>query len=124
MRLLGYGLFSGVTGVALVLALAARAPAAPPHDPEAGHTAFTFFASQETPMRKEAAKSFPTDLWSQDDDFHKKERDRAMSYADSHHLPVDDVLSAIDEGLRDDWPRGGRVSLRATVPPCQPRAIY
>lgn len=102
----------------------AAAPDTPPSAPEGKRAAFAAIASEERAMRRKAAKSFPTDPWSQDDDFHKQERDRAKAYADDKRLRFDDVLSALDEGMRGDWPRDRRVSLRATVPPCQPRTIY
>jgi hypothetical protein len=74
--------------------------------------------------RREASKTFPSDLWSRDDDFHQRESSRARDWAKSHHARVSDVLSAVDEGLRERWPSGSPGPLSATVPPCRPRAVY
>jgi hypothetical protein len=74
-------------------------------------------------MRSTAADAFPSDLWSRDDDFHRHELDRARAWATHHHLRLGDVLFAVDEGLRSQWPHDGG-PLVATVPPCRPRAIY
>jgi hypothetical protein len=111
--------------VALVRALASRPPARPePLDEAQRREAFTWVASDETGERREAAKTFPTDLWSRDDDFHQREMVRAQEWATSHHARLADVLSAVDEGLREHWPSGSSVPPAATVPPCRPRAIY
>jgi hypothetical protein len=114
-----------VCAVALVRALASRAPAQPgPLDEAQRREAFKWVASDEAAERREAAKTFPTDLWSRDDDFHQREMGRAQEWASSHHARLADVLSAVDEGLRERWPSGSFVAPVASVPPCRPRAIY
>jgi hypothetical protein len=114
-----------VCALAVGRALASRAPAQPePLDEAARREAFRYVASDEGPERREATKVFPTDLWSRDDDFHQREMVRALDWAGSHHARLADVLSAVDEGLREHWPTGSYELPAVTVPPCRPRAIY
>jgi hypothetical protein len=114
-----------VCAIAVVRALVSSAQALPePLDDAQRREAYKFVASDETAERREAAKTFPTDLWSRDDDFHQREMVRAIDWANSHHARLADVLSSIDEGLRERWPTGSPVAPAVTVPPCRPRAIY
>lgn len=116
-------------GAACVVALvvAARAPQIPP-DPEADEalqkSAYFSVASDEPSLRKSAAKSFPTDPWSQDDDFHNQEFRRAQSLATSNKVSVGSILRGLDEGMRSRWPHATYATQRTTVPPCRPRPIY
>jgi hypothetical protein len=124
-RLAGASIAGGACALALARALAATPPPSPASaDAAARRTAFFAVASDETKMRRDAAKKFPTDPWSQDDDFHQSELKRAKAVASEHGIRLGDVLSAIDEGIREGWPHSPGVVIRATVPPCQPRAIY
>ena len=117
--------FALVCAVALGRALTVTVPARPPPADEAlKRAAYQFVAFDEAAERREAAKTFPTDLWSRDDDFHQREAKRAREWAGSHQVRVEDALSAIDEGLRERWSTGASVPPVATVPPCRPRAIY
>ncbi|HEY8039444.1 MAG TPA: hypothetical protein VIF15_06605 [Polyangiaceae bacterium] len=114
-----------VCAVALLRALTASAPqAAPAADEALRREGFRAVASEETSMRREAAKTFPTDPWSRDDDFHQREMKKARDWAHTNHTRFADALSAIDEGLRASWPHGNPAPLLATTPPCRPRAIY
>jgi hypothetical protein len=116
---------AAVCAVAVVRAVFASAPARPaPLADDQRREAFRFVASDERAERREAAKTFPTDLWSRDDDFHQRESSRARDWAKSHHARVEDVLLAVDEGIRAHWPTGTSNQPVATVPPCRPRAIY
>lgn len=120
-----WGPLAASCAVALGLATGARAPDQPPVATEADRrAAFRAIASDEAAMRSAAADAFPSDLWSRDDDFHRRELDRARGWATHHHLRLSDVLSAVDEGLRSGWPHDNSGPLVATVPPCRPRAIY
>ncbi len=112
---------------AVAVALALTSPTKAPRGhltPEQAHDAFRTIAGAEPQLRREAAKRFPTDPWSQDDDFHRQEMTRARSFADSHRAPLGEVLRAVDDGMREGWPRPGGAEVRVTVPPCRPRAIY
>lgn len=117
--------FAGVCALGLGRALTASVPPQPPAADDAQRReAFRYVASDEAAERREAAKTFPTDLWSRDDDFHQREAAKARDWARTHHVRFGDALSAVDQGLRERWPSGSPTPLVATVPPCRPRAIY
>ena len=117
--------FAAVCVLGLGRAFTSSIPAPlPAADDAQRREVFRYVASDEGPERREAAKVFPTDLWSRDDDFHQREASRARDWAKSHRVPFGDALSAIDEGLREHWPSGSSTALVVTVPPCRPRAIY
>jgi hypothetical protein len=121
----GWGPLFVVCAAAVVRAITAHAPDRPPPASEAARRQiFRHIASDESAERREAAKKFPTDRWSRDDDFHEKERTRARDWAGSHDMWMGDALSAVDEGIRARWPHGNPVALVVTVPPCRPRAVY
>lgn len=113
-----------VSAVAFVRAATARPPEAPPPAADADlRAAFLAIAGAERDMRRDAAKDFPTDHWSQDDDFHRRELDKARDFARTRRIPLGDVLRAVDDGMRERWSSAAS-AMTATVPPCQPRAIY
>ena len=118
-----------IAGGAFILALARALTASPPQDlavadPVTRRAMFFAIASDETKMRRDAAKKFPTDFWSQDDDFHQSELKRAKSVAAEHGVRLGDALSALDQGMHEGWPQPPGLVMRIAVPPCQPRAIY
>jgi hypothetical protein len=116
--------FALVCAIALVEALRATPPVSPPRADKAARAAAVADARKhEGDYRKEAAKDFPTDPWSQDDAFHQKEAKGARAYAKSHYIALGDVLDAIDEDIRARAAQGDSTII-ATVPPCHPRAIY
>lgn len=117
--------FVVVCALAIGRALVAAPPASsPPSDDALDHKLFSAVASEEENMRREAAKGFPTDLWSRDDDFHMLEGRRVREWAGNHHMPLSDAVRAVDEGMRARWPHGNPAPLVTTAPPCRPRAIY
>lgn len=73
-------------------------------------------------MRKQAQKDWAADPWSQDDAFHNLEHQRAWGLAGTMKTSEAEILRAVDDGMRENWPRFGIV-LRTTVPPCRPRPI-
>jgi hypothetical protein len=116
--------FAIACAITLALALAARTPQRLPEAGEAERReAFRAIASDEAHMRSDAADAFPCDLWSRDDDFHRRELDRAREWSKQHRVRLGDVLAAIDEGLHSHWPHDAS-PLTASVPPCRPRAVY
>ena len=121
----GWSPFLVISAIAVVTTAIAGGPSpAPPADTSLKREAFRAIASDEARMRAEASKVFPTDLWSRDDDFHQRERKRAVEWAGAHHARMEDVLAAIDDGLRSKWPQDSNSEPSATTPPCRPRAIY
>lgn len=85
---------------------------------------FWKLASEERAMRREAAKNFPADLWSQDDAVHNSEFKLATKIAGERSVRLTDVLLAADEGLRQGWPRPAGAWINPSVPPCRPRPIH
>lgn len=111
--------------IAIVRATTARPlPQAPQADEAVRRRAFIDMAAGEPSWREHAADEFPADAWSQDDAFHNDEYSAARRWAGEHEVRVGDVLSAIDEGMRANWPRPWGVWMKPTVPPCRPRPIH
>lgn len=82
------------------------------------------FAAREPEFRASAAEHFPSDEWSQDDDFFASERGWVISWAERHDVRRQAVFAAIDQGLRQRWPLPPSVPWpSAQVAPCSPRAI-
>lgn len=98
--------------------------AAPEASSDAQQRAYRALASEEAFMRRGAAKAFPADPWSQDDDFHNRELQRLRALAGAERVSVSSMLRAVDDGARERWPRPGTEPLVQTVPPCRPRPIY
>lgn len=116
-------------GVALVSSYAVGTTISAPRlkvDPRASvevrKEVFLALASEELAMRKTSAKTFPTDPWSQDDDFHNQEYRRLQQFATDKKVNIASLIYALDEGMREGWPHPR--AIRPTVPPCRPRAIY
>lgn len=118
-----------VFGVAIVGALG-RALASqpitspPPADERARRAAYVLMVTEEQNMRRESVQDFPADPWSQDDAFHNLEYRRAKQIAGPRNMSVQDVLLAMDEGMRERWPKPVVVHQKPTVPPCRPRPIH
>jgi len=99
-------------------------PAAPPLSDDLARQTWADFASREPAWRQSAAEQFPTDPWSQDDDFFASERGHATSWANAHRVSRQSVFFAIDRGMREKWPLASGVAPpRARVAPCRPRAL-
>lgn len=125
LQLRPWAALAAVCAVALGRALLATSPeAALDSDDALDHRLFSAVASDETSMRHEAAKAFPTDLWSRDDDFHRHEGRKVRDWAGAHHMRLSDAFRALDEGLRSRWAQNNPAPLVLTTPPCRPRAIY
>jgi hypothetical protein len=123
-RLLAWAPVAVVCAIAVARSTTVRAPPRLPAATEADkRAAFWNIASREPQLRRDSVKDFPTDHWSQDDAFHSRELGAADDFARSHRVPRGDVLQAIDDGMRERW-SGAANAMIATVPPCQPRAIY
>jgi len=115
---------------ALALVAVARAATAPgvapaePDDPARRAAIFQEMTADETALRQDAARAFPGDPWSADDDFHNHQQRRARAIAARLHVSIGTVLGAVDDGLRAHWPHANPAPLTATVPPCHPRPVY
>lgn len=118
-----------VAGAATLMAvgLAFLAPADAPkgrEDAAVRAAMFREIAAAEAETRENAARAFPGDPWSADDDFHNHEQRQAGAIAARRGVPLGSALDAIDEGLREHWDHPNPTPLVATVPPCHPRPIY
>jgi len=110
-------------GTALVRATTTAPAALPaPPDERTSRRIFESMAASELSWRARAAANFPNDLWSQDDDFHAMEAQRAAQQAANNHVALGDVLGAIDDGMRSGWKRSAPI--QPTVAPCRPRPVY
>lgn len=86
-------------------------------------------ARREPEWRRAAARDYPGDLWSADDDFHAREKSWARGAAKRLGVRLGDVLLALDRGLRADAAASGTPSTSRAlrpcgVPPCKPRPFY
>lgn len=117
--------FGGTFVVALGRAVASKPiETKPPATESQMRGAYSLMASEEQKMRRAAVKDFPADPWSQDDAFHNQETVRARQIAEPRSMSLQDVLFAMDEGMRQHWPKPVAYPQRATVPPCRPRPIH
>jgi hypothetical protein len=122
---LAWGAVFTLAAIALVRVVTAPPvdiPTPPPAEVE--QEAFEQIASQESELRIAAAKAFPGDLWSQDDDFHHAERGRARWYSDRRGVSLAHVLRAIDDGLHGRWPKPPGARVVPGIQPCRPRLDY
>jgi len=88
------------------------------------HLIYSEGAVKEPGERQEAARNFRGSPWSQDDDFHAKEKNRVKDYAKGHDLTVQSLLDGLDEGMRDHWLTPSNEQPNPKVMPCRPRLIY
>jgi hypothetical protein len=119
-----WGGFVALCGAALLRA----ATAATEHGTAAAaeserREAFAIIAENEAPMRARTEKNFPWDQWSQDDNYHAVEMDRCAAFANLRGLSIGAVLQAVDDGMREGWPRPAGAIMKATVAPCHPRPV-
>ena len=111
--------------VAAWRAATAEAPPAPPPATEAmRREAYRAMVAQEPATRQRAARNFPGDAWSQDDDFHAVEMQAAQRQAAQRDMSLGDVLRGLDDGLRDPAQARVNAPLKNSVPPCRPRPVY
>jgi len=116
--------FVALCGAAVVRAATAFCPAQAAVAPDSERReAFGIIAENEAPTRAKAAKNFPGDLWSQDDSYHSAEMERCVAFANLRGLSIGAVLQAVDDGMREGWPRPSGAIMKATVAPCHPRPV-
>src|SRR6185437_9400168 len=121
----GWG--AAACGALVAIGLALTAPGTsvvPPEDAVTRAAIFREMAASEPATRANAARAFPGDPWSADDDFHNHEQWQARAIAARRRIPIETVLRSIDDGLREHWDQPNAAPLVRTVPPCHPRPIY
>jgi hypothetical protein len=79
---------------------------------------------REPAERRDAALRFPGSAWSEQDDFHARERSLVRSVAMSRGLGVSSIVAALDQGMRENWPTRSGVMVSQRVIPCRPRLTY
>jgi hypothetical protein len=123
-RLVAWAALAAVVAIAAARAASApRAASAFGADERTRRALFEAVTRAEPAIRQRAARGFPGDLWSADDDFHNQELRLAEALAFQHGVSVADVLRAVDEGLHAHWPVTGPAP-SPTSPPCHPRPVY
>jgi hypothetical protein len=121
--LVGWCALAAACIVAIATAARAKAPApAAQADERVRKDAFRVVAYDEPPTRGKSTHAFPGDAWSQDDDYHAQEAKKIRSFAGEHEVRLDDVVRAVDEGMKEGWPPRGL--MKTGVPPCRPRLDY
>ena len=121
-----------VAAVALVAAKVALAPS-----PDAGRVATPAeraaladaIAKSESAWLVETEQAFPSDRWSQSDDFHGREYKAVVGKAREAGVRIEDVLRGIDDDIHQSAaPAAGARPLpdprSARAVPCKPRPIY
>jgi hypothetical protein len=80
----------------------------------------------EKGWRDETTQNFPSDHWSQRDDFHGREYRKAVELANTKGVRVEDVLRAIDDDLHRRRATGPMSPdpRNARAIPCKPRPFY
>jgi hypothetical protein len=86
--------------------------------------AYREVTDKEPEERRAAARRFQGMLWSQQDEFHAKERQAMRNWAGAHHVTLSSVVSALDRGMRERWPVSPNVVVSQKVIPCRPRLTY
>jgi hypothetical protein len=117
-------------GCVLVIAVrVARAPEPTPQrvaTPKERAEIAEEIAANERAWEDETRQNFPSDHWSQRDDFHGREFRLSFEIAKTRGIRVEDVLRAIDDDIH-----GRRVKVQsspdlrnARAVPCKPRPFY
>jgi hypothetical protein len=115
------------TGYVAVAAASAPAPASGhPASAEERVAIAKEIADREQGWEDEAVRGFPSDLWSQRDDFHGLEVRGVFEVKGAHGVRLEDVLKAVDDDLhRGQSTSPGDMDRRnARAVPCKPRPVY
>jgi hypothetical protein len=115
-----WGVVALCVGWAVARALGSTPPPVELNPSEAAARVQTL-AKLEGGRRMSAAREFPGDHWSQDDDFHHQEEHWIRDQFASSGLTPGQLLHAIDADLRAHFPNPMR---KATASPCKPRPVY
>lgn len=79
---------------------------------------------REAEDRRSAALRFQGSAWSQQDEFHAKEKGTMRYVANLHRMSISSVLGAVDQGMRERWPTHANAAVSQEVIPCRPRLAY
>lgn len=115
------------TVAVVVRAVAAPVPAGRRSATPAERTAIADrVASDESSWTRDSTQNFPSDQWSQRDDFHASESRRVVEQSKSRGVRIEDALRAVDDDIHRRAARGdGAPDTRsARAVPCKPRPFY
>jgi hypothetical protein len=113
----------------VVVTRVSAAPGPPPSraaTPEQRVEAANEMAAKERAWENETAQNFPSDHWSQRDDFHGREFHAAIETARAKGIPVEEVLRAVDDDIhraRVQVPNAPDLRDARAIP-CKPRPFY
>lgn len=117
-------------GCALVVMLrVATAPAAPPKrvaTPAEQKQIADSVAADEWNWTRDTTRNFPSDRWSQRDDFHSVESRRLQELARQKGIRIEDAIRAVDDDIHRRNARGDAApdGRNARAVPCKPRPFY
>jgi hypothetical protein len=128
-RVLGVVVIASAAAVVVVRAATAPEPPAPRAATKDDRRAMALAVAAEEPeWRAKAEEAFPSDDWSQRDDFHSREAAKIRELSNQRGVPYEDVLRAIDDDLHTRARgRTGRAvgdARGARAVPCKPRPFY
>ena len=129
LRLSALALAVTVGAVVLVVVRVATAPA-PRLDRAATAAERAEVAAEiafaEPSWRAETAQNFPSDHWSQRDDFHGRELRKVLEIRSARGIRLEDVLRAVDDDIHQRRALDANtVDTRdARAVPCKPRPFY
>jgi hypothetical protein len=95
----------------------------PTVDDPLAHALYAEVTDKEVEERRDATLRFQGSPWSQQDDFHAKERDLVHSVAASHGVTTSSVVDALDRGMRERWTTRAEIVSQRVIP-CRPRLEY
>ncbi len=102
--------------VSLVDNVSRLAPEGPRLEPE-----IRAWLQREAGERAGNRAHFPGDHWSQDDDFHNSEAAWMREVSGRNHVPLEQVILALDQVLHRRYPNPDR---QTYARPCKPRPFY
>ena len=91
---------------------------------DAARSAYFDVTEKEPEERRAAAQRFQGAPWSQQDEFHSRERKTMRAWAESRHVNLSAVVNALDRGMREAWPTSPNAVVVQKVIPCRPRLTY
>lgn len=83
-------------------------------------------AADEATWIRDSTQNFPSDQWSQRDDFHALESRRIVDQAKNKGVRIEDALRAVDDDIHRRAARGDAApdARNARAVPCKPRPFY
>lgn len=128
-NLIALGVVVGCVGAVTLRVISAPEPDVRRHATAPERVALArAIAVDERKWMKESVKAFPSDRWSQRDDFHARERQRMFELSNEMGVRIEEVIRAVDDDIHlrrssDAWPLGAP-DRNAQAISCKPRPFY